>query len=134
MSQKITADMLYNMVRCSHRPAMDLFGVSEKRDKASAFVRLLWERGTACEHEVIDGLTVPVLNLSACEGEEKERQTLEAMRRGEPLIYSARIAADNLLGNPDLLRREGDAIARSRASDKKCFDPREAETAPRFAA
>ena len=32
----------------------------------------------------------------------------EAMQRGEPLIYSARITADDLLGDPDLLRREGD--------------------------
>ena len=30
------------------------------------------------------------------------------MQRGEPLIYSARITADDLLGDPDLLRREGD--------------------------
>ncbi len=30
------------------------------------------------------------------------------MQRGETLIYSARLQADGLLGDPDLLRREGD--------------------------
>ena len=28
------------------------------------------------------------------------------MRRGDPLIYSPRISADDLLGVPDLLRKE----------------------------
>ena len=41
-------------------------------------------------------------------GDEKERLTLEAMQRGEPLIYSGRMQAEGLLGDPDLLRREGD--------------------------
>ncbi|MCH8135032.1 MAG: TM0106 family RecB-like putative nuclease, partial [Proteobacteria bacterium] len=48
------------------------------------------------------------LDLSRYAGDEKERKTLEAMQRGEPLIYSARLSADDLLGDPDLLRREGD--------------------------
>ena len=39
-------------------------------------------------------------------GEEKERLTLEAMQRGEPLIYSGRIQEAGLLGDPDLLRKE----------------------------
>ena len=39
-------------------------------------------------------------------GEEKERLTLEAMQRGEPLIYGGRIQEPGLLGDPDLLRKE----------------------------
>ena len=39
-------------------------------------------------------------------GDEKEQQTLAAMDRREPLIYSARIKAGDLLGDPDLLRHE----------------------------
>jgi hypothetical protein len=35
------------------------------------------------------------------------RRTLEAMRSGSPLIYSGRLSAGDLLGVPDLLRREG---------------------------
>ncbi len=105
---KITAAMLYDLVQCPHRPAMDLFGDPAKRDEVNPFVQLLWEKGTAFEHEVIDGLEIPILDLSPYAGDEKERLTIEAMQRGEPLIYSARISAGDLLGDPDLLRREGD--------------------------
>jgi len=108
MSTPITAAMLYDLVQCTHRPAMDLFGDPAKRDEINAFIQLLWEKGTAFEHEVIDGLELPFLDLSRYAGDEKERQTFEAMQRGEPLIYSARLTADDLLGDPDLLRREGD--------------------------
>ncbi|MHB8147568.1 MAG: TM0106 family RecB-like putative nuclease [Vulcanimicrobiaceae bacterium] len=37
----------------------------------------------------------------------KQRATLEAMRRGQPLIYGGRISSGELLGEPDLLRCEG---------------------------
>jgi predicted RecB family nuclease len=105
---KITAALLYDLIQCPHRPTMDLFGDPAKRDEISPFVRLLWEKGTAYEHEVMDGLQIPFLDLSRYALEEKELKTLEAMQRGEPLIYSARVSADDLLGDPDLLRREGD--------------------------
>jgi predicted RecB family nuclease len=36
--------------------------------------------------------------------EEKESKTLEAIEKKEPLIYRGRISADDLLGEPDLLR------------------------------
>jgi hypothetical protein len=38
-------------------------------------------------------------------GDEKEQRTIEAIARGEPLIYSGRIRPDDLLGEPDVLRR-----------------------------
>ena len=108
MAPKITAAMLYDLIQCPHRPMMDLFGDRGKRDKVNAFVQLLWEKGTAFEHQVIEGLKQPILDLTHYAGEEKEHETLEAMRRGEPLIYGARISADDLLGDPDLLRYEDD--------------------------
>lgn len=104
---KITAAVLYDLVQCPHRPTMDLFGDPAKRDEINPFVQLLWEKGTAFEHDVVDGLEIPLLDLSPYAGDEKERLTFEAMQRGEPLIYSARIFADDLLGDPDLLRCEG---------------------------
>lgn len=104
----VTAAMLYDLVQCPHRPTMDLFGDPAKRDEVSPFVQLLWEKGTAYEKEVISNLDVPFVDLSIYAGDEKERLTWEAMRRGEPLIYSGRISADDLLGKPDLLRREGE--------------------------
>ena len=104
----ITAAMLYDLVACPHRVTMDQFGDPTERDQTSPFAELLWERGTAFEHETMAGLTQPYLDLSRYAGDEKERQTLDAMRRGEALIYSARIRADDLLGDPDLLRKDGD--------------------------
>ena len=70
--------MLYDLVQCSHRPAIDLFGDPAKRDEINAFVQLLWEKGSAFEHEVIDDLKLPMLDLSRCSGDEKERLTFEA--------------------------------------------------------
>ena len=108
MPTPITAAMLYDLVHCPHRVAMDLFGDPSKRDAVSPFVELLWEKGTLYEKEVMASLEVPFLDLSPFTGDEKVRRTMEAMRRGEPLIYNGRIQADGLIGVPDLLRREGE--------------------------
>src|SRR4030042_1755003 len=107
MSNPITASLLYNLVQCPRRVELDLFGDFNQRDPVSPFVELLWEKGIAFEKELIAGLAVPFTDLSAYEKEEKERLTKEAMARGEDLIYGGRIAADDLLGEPDLLRRQG---------------------------
>ena len=107
MPKPITASMLYNLVACPHRVTMDLYSDLAQRDAISPFVRLLWERGAAHEERVVASLAVPFLDLSKYSGDEQERRTTEAMTRGEPLIYGGRIPADDLLGDPDLLRREG---------------------------
>lgn len=107
MLEPVTAAMLYNLVSCPHRVEMDLRADPAQRDEPNAFVELLWERGSLYEREVIARLAVPFLDLSSYNGEEKQRRTLEAMQRGEPLIYAGRIQADDLLGESDLLRREG---------------------------
>lgn len=102
----VTASMLYDLVTCPHRVTMDLYGDPAKRDEPNAFVELLWEKGSLFEREVIANLNIPFLDLSLYAGEEKERLTLEAMQRGEPLIYNGRIHDGDLLGDPDLLRKE----------------------------
>jgi predicted RecB family nuclease len=98
--------MLYDLVMCPHRITMDLNGDPAQRDQPNPFVKMLWERGSLYEREVIAGLELPFVDLSAYAGDEKERLTLEAMQRGEPLIYSGRIQEPGLLGDPDLLRKE----------------------------
>lgn len=103
----ITASVLYDLVACPHRVSMDLFGEPALRDKVSPFVQLLWERGAAHEKEVVGNIGEPFVDLFVCAGAEKERRTLEAMDKGEPLIYGGRIAAGGLLGDPDLLRKDG---------------------------
>jgi predicted RecB family nuclease len=98
--------MLYNYVQCPHRVSLDLFGNSTEKDPVSVFVQLLWEKGNAFEREVIENLKLPFCDLSSYSKEEKETATLEAMRRGDELIYAGRIVSGNLLGEPDLLRRQ----------------------------
>ena len=107
MPQSITASILYDLVQCPKRVQLDLFGNPAERDEVSPFVEMLWQRGAQYESEVMESGGVVALDLSHAEGDEKERLTFDAMKRGEPLIYSGRISADDLLGIPDLLRRVG---------------------------
>ena len=106
MPKSITASMLYNFVQCPHRVSLDLLGNPADRDPVSVFVQLLWEKGNAFEREVIENLKIPFCDLSLYSNEEKEDATKEAMHRGDDLIYSGRIRAGTLLGEPDLLRKQ----------------------------
>lgn len=106
-SGSITATMLYNYVRCPHRVTMDLFGSPTEKDAVSPFVELLWERGHLFEREVIERLEIPFLNLHTVPDHDRERLTLEALAAGESFIYGGRIRAGDLLGEPDLLRNQG---------------------------
>ena len=108
MSTPITASMLYDLVQCPKRVELDLFGEPAKRDEISAFVQMLWRRGALHERDVVEDGDLAILDLSGANNDDKERLTLEAMRRGEPLIYAGRISAGDLVGIPDLLRRNGD--------------------------
>ncbi|MEI7929421.1 MAG: hypothetical protein WCH40_12790, partial [Verrucomicrobiales bacterium] len=90
----ITPAVLYALVECPHRIWLDANGDQAKRDLINPFVELLWERGT-------------FLDLSGLFLLEKESETLAAMQRGETLICSGRVRHSNRLGQPDLLRREG---------------------------
>lgn len=103
----ITASTLYNLVVCPHRVHMDIHADPAHRDPASRFMQLLWEKGALHEADVITRLEMPFANFSDYDHEEREQLTLDAMRRGVELIYAGRIQADGLLGEPDLLRREG---------------------------
>ena len=111
MGKPITGSMLYDLVACPHRVWMDLYGDPAKRDPIDPFVQLLWERGAWHERDTIASLRRPFLDLSLYVGDEKQRRTREAMKAEEPLIYGARVSADDLLGEPDLLRCEGKGYA-----------------------
>lgn len=107
MKTFITASRLYDLVACPHRVGMDLFGDPSKQDDENVFIKLLWERGTLFERETINNLKIRFLDLSIHQGDEKERRTKDAMEAKTSLIYGGRISADDLLGDPDLLRWEG---------------------------
>ena len=106
MKSSITASMLYDFVICPHRVTMDLFRKPTEKDPISPFVQLLWERGNAFEKEVIEKLKIPFLNLRIVPDPERERLTREAIAAGESLIYGGRIRSGDLLGEPDLLKKQ----------------------------
>ena len=105
MINYITASMLYDWIQCPQRVYLDQYGDNKMRDEISPFVKLLWERGNAFETKVINDLKIPYTDLSKYAGEEKEKATLEAMDRGDELIYNGRIKHGILLGVPDLLKK-----------------------------
>lgn len=109
LNKPITASMLYNFVQCPHRTNLDLYGNPTEKDEVSSFVQLLWDRGNAFERKVIEELNVPFTDLSSLYDVAKEAATKEAMGRGDDLIYSGRIREGNLIGEPDLLRKQGKA-------------------------
>jgi predicted RecB family nuclease len=103
----ITASLLYALVECPHRVWLDAYEDPVKRDPVSPFVELLWERGSKFEQETIRRLKLPFTDLSAISPGQREQETLLAMQRGDQLIYGGRISTADLVGQPDLLRREG---------------------------
>jgi len=105
---RLTASQLYSYLSCPHRVAMDATGDPVLRDEVSPFVQMLWERGVAHERELVAALPMPYEDFSALRGEAREAATRAAIARQAPLIYGARLSVHELLGEPDLLRREGD--------------------------
>jgi predicted RecB family nuclease len=137
ITNTVTASMLYDLVHCPHRVWMDLFADPKKRDEASPFVQLLWERGTAHEDEVIAGISGTFVDLSHYRDDEREQQTLAAMDRGAELIYGGRISSSDLLGAPDLLRKDGIAYVagdiKSGAGEEGATDENEGKPKKHYA-
>lgn len=104
----ITAAQLYDHVACPHRVHLDAFGDPQHRDEISPFVRLLWERGNSYEATIVsqfkDGEYISLRELGPAD---REAATIAAMTDCVPLIYGGRISADDLLGEPDLLIKQG---------------------------
>lgn len=100
----VTASQLYDYIACPHRVHLDLSGDQNQRDPINPFVQLLWERGSSYEDRVIAALPEDsYLSLKSVPVEDRQAATIEAMRQRTRLIYGGRIAADELLGEPDLL-------------------------------
>lgn len=99
--------MLYSFVLCPHRVERDLFADRAERDPESAFLQMLWERGSTFEADTLDGLDPKPVDLRGLGDAERERATLDALRDGAPLILGARLRHDDLLGEPDVIQRVG---------------------------
>ena len=104
---QITPSILYDLISCPHRVTMDSFANPKYKDEANPFVQMLWEKGVIYEDELVKNLSLSFLDLSKYELEEKEEKTWEAISKGVDLIYNGRISFGELLGVPDLLRKEG---------------------------
>ena len=98
----ISATQLYDFVQCSHRITLDVFGEQSLRDEPNSFVQLLWEHGVDHEAEIVASLGVST-DIKQVPIADRERETLAAMQRGEPLIYGGRLTSGDLVGEPDLL-------------------------------
>ena len=104
----ISATTLRNLVLCEHRVYLDVFGEEEQRDPSHPFMELLWSLGNQFEDDTVREGDQGALNLAIALLEDREHLTHEAMERGEPLIYHGRLSTDELVGEPDFLRKEGD--------------------------
>jgi hypothetical protein len=80
----IAASILYNLVECPQRVALDAFGNVAKRDEISAFVRLLWERGTLFEQE-----TTEIRDTMAVFSEERPCRILSLDGGGAKGLYTS---------------------------------------------
>lgn len=107
----ISAKTLRNLVLCEHRVHLDVFGNEERRDPTHPFTELLWSLGNQVEEEAAQEGGDEALNLAIVPIEDRERLTHDAMERGESLIYHGRLSTDELVGEPDFLRKEGDGYA-----------------------
>jgi len=104
----ITASLLYDYTQCPHKVWRDVHGPQEERiEEVNPFVQLLWERGVQFEKEVIKDIG-EYLDLSEDSFDEREKKTTQAMKDGSPLIYQGVIRSGNLMGIPDLLKKQRD--------------------------
>jgi uncharacterized protein len=102
----ISATQIYDYVQCPHRVFLDAFGDRALRDEPNAFVQLLWEQGIEHEENIVSSLSITA-DMSQVAKVDRELETLAAMHRREPLIYSGRLTSGDLVGEPDLLQLRG---------------------------
>lgn len=105
MAKRISGGMLYSAVQCPHRVFLDATQADSLRDEPNAFVEMLWEHGLAHEAAMVEEMAASLEDLSQLAGDDKTAATLQAMDAGAELIYSGRIEADDMVGEPDLLRK-----------------------------
>ena len=118
LNQHITANDLYNYTKCLHKVYLDANGNPAEKGEVSPFAKLLWEMGLQTERDYLSGLAGlsgphgddrAVTDLSPSTPEAAWVQTVEAMRRGDGLIYQGCLIQGRYRGRPDLLMRRDDA-------------------------
>jgi predicted RecB family nuclease len=109
----IAAKDLYNYTKCLYRVYVDTNGNQSEKGEVSEFAKLLWEMGLQTEREYLDSLgEKPITDLSAYDFEAARDKTLQAMKRGNELIYQGCLSFERYRGRPDLLIKSGDAASK----------------------
>jgi uncharacterized protein len=103
----LSPSVLRAYLECEHRVWMDAYGDPARRRPVSAFQQMLFDDGLEHERARVASLEIPYVDLSDLPLAIREAATRDAIAAKAPLIYQARLVADGLVGEPDLLRWEG---------------------------
>jgi predicted RecB family nuclease len=98
-----SATEIANFARCAHRIFLDANGPAAEAAPPTAEMERLWAEGR--EHEARIVATLAVETASGFTAQERRASTLALMTAGAPLIYHGCLSKDDLVGEPDLLRR-----------------------------
>ncbi len=108
----IAAKDLYNYTKCLYRVYLDSNGNPSEKGEVSEFAKLLWEMGLQTEREYLKSLgDKHITDLSSFDLEMACDKTLEAMKRGDELIYQGSLLHSRYRGRPDLLVRADNAAS-----------------------
>ena len=109
----IAAKDLYNFTKCLYRVYLDANGNLAEKGEVSEFAKLLWEMGLQTERDYLESLgEKPITNLSTFDLETARDKTLEAMKRGDEMIYQGCLVFERYRGRPDLLIKSDDAASK----------------------
>ena len=103
----ITGSMMRDMTKCEHRVALDLHGDQSQRDTVGVFTAMLWADGLDHERDVLSPIAADALDLRGRDGPCREAATGAALASGVATILGGRIRHLDMLGDPDLLVRDG---------------------------
>ena len=111
-SFELSATDLVGYLNCRHLAELDRAvaeGVREKPRVWDPLLEVLWERGALHEQDYVRHLRDAGFEALRIDGVDVSReavaQTLDAMRRGTPVIVQGALAHDGWIGRADILRR-----------------------------
>ncbi len=104
MKNTITATHFYNYVQCPTRVYLAYHGDLSQKLKASDFMEKKIKEGVAHEKSIVK--TLKAAEIKEAAPEKAFAKTLELMKRGVGLIYQGVLMSDNLVGRPDLLKKQ----------------------------
>ena len=105
MKERLAATDFYKYLKCPHWPYWDIHGDPKDKGEVPPMLQKLREDGVIHEKAIVEKLGAFEEMASEGDPEALAAATLEAMRRGVPLIYQGTLTHHDWIGRPDLLRR-----------------------------